>query len=74
MSNIVNAEYINSLQELRTTLSSVNLMLLITEEGFQVVDCNTDDEYNFNSVTKALELIDEYQRHSIERQRIISKS
>lgn len=74
MSNLTCKENIEAFQELFETMRPLNLMLMVTDEGFQVVDNSTDEEYDFKSIVDALELINEYQRHYEERKRLIVRA
>lgn len=74
MTNLNCKENIEAFQELFNTMRPLNLMFMITDTGFQVVDNNTDEEYDFNSIGDALELIDEYQRHYDARKKITNRA
>lgn len=71
MSDIVSEEYVHPISNLFKIMKPLNLMFMITDNGYQVVDNNTDEEYMFDNVLQALELITEYQRHDQERERIL---
>jgi hypothetical protein len=74
MNNLTSKENIEAFQELFETMLPLNLMFMITDNGFQVVDKNTDEEYNFTSIVDALELINEYQRHHEECKRLTARA
>ena len=54
------------LTNLADRIRKMNMMIMITDKKFQLIDCNTDTEYEVDTEEQLFSLVAEFERHNDE--------